>query len=83
MSRSPATGLRVARPVAEVEAGAARGLPIVVLASGVTDLDLQGLRLLLELRRCAAAAGLRMDHPSSAVRDAVHLQGLAPLLEPG
>lgn len=68
--------------VSDLEAGVARGLPIVVLASNVTQVDLQCVWLLLELRRAAAGHGLRIDHPSSAVCDALQVHGLTRLLDP-
>lgn len=67
----------------EVSAGATSGLPIVVLASGVTTLDLHGVWLLLELRRAAGSARLRLDAPSDVVREALYVHGLTALLDVG
>lgn len=67
--------------VTDLEAGVAAGRPIVVLASQVTQLDLQGVWLLLELRRAAAGHGLRIDEPSVAVNEALGMLGLGRLLE--
>ncbi len=67
----------------DVEAGATAGLPIVVLASRVTSLDLHGVWLLLELRRAAGPARLRLDAPSDAVREALYVHGLSGLLDLG
>src|SRR6476469_3174675 len=62
--------------VSDLESGVASGLPIVVLASQVTQVDLQGVWLLLELRRAAGGRGLRIDDPSLAVTDALGMHGL-------
>jgi len=68
--------------VSDLETGVVRGLPIVVLAREVTALDLQGIWLLLELRRAAKPQRIRLDHPSPAVREALHVHGLTSLLDP-
>ena len=67
--------------VDDLEAGVAHGLPIVVLAQNVTDVDLRAVWLLLELRRAAGSHGLRIDTPSLALRDALSMHGLARLLD--
>ena len=67
--------------VADLESGVAQGLPIVVLAGNVTQVDLQCVWLLLELRRAAAGSGLLLQNPSSAVREALHIHGLTRLLD--
>ena len=67
--------------VDDLEAGVAHGLPIVVLAQNVTDVDLRAVWLLLELRRAAGSHGLRIDTPSAALRDALSMHGLARLLD--
>ena len=67
--------------VDDLEAGIAQGLPIVVLAQNVTDVDLRAVWLLLELRRAAGSHGLRVDTPSPALRDALSMHGLARLLD--
>ena len=64
----------------DVDAGATAGLPIAVLSGGVTSLDLHGVWLLLELRRAAGPAGLRLDAPSDAVREVLYVHGLSGLL---
>ncbi len=67
----------------DLEAGAVAGLPVVVLAGGVTSLDLHGVWLLLELRRAAGPSRLRLDTPSDAVREVLYMHGLTGLLEVG
>lgn len=67
--------------VSDLEAGVARGLPIVVLAEYVTEVDLRAVWLLLELRRAAGSYGLRIDTPSPALREALAMHGLARLLD--
>lgn len=67
--------------VDDLEAGVAQGLPIVVLAQHVTDVDLRAVWLLLELRRAAGSHGLRIDAPSTALCDALSMHGLARLLD--
>ncbi len=67
--------------VDDVEAGVTHGLPIVVLAQNVTDVDLRAVWLLLELRRAAGRHGLRIDTPSPALQDALSMHGLARLLD--
>ena len=67
--------------VDDLEAGVAHGLPIVVLAQNVSDVDLRAVWLLLELRRAAGSHGLRIDTPSLALRDALSMHGLARLLD--
>ena len=67
--------------VDDLEAGVAHGLPVVVLAQNVTDVDLRAVWLLLELRRAAGSHGLRIDTPSLALRDSLSMHGLARLLD--
>lgn len=67
--------------VDDLEAGVAHGLPIVVLAQNVTDVDLRAVWLLLELRRAAGSHGLRIETPSLALQDALSMHGLARLLD--
>ena len=67
--------------VDDLEAGVAHGLPVVVLAQNVTDVDLRAVWLLLELRRAAGSHGLRIDTPSPALRDSLSMHGLARLLD--
>ena len=67
--------------VDDLEAGVAHGLPVVVLAQNVTDVDLRAVWLLLELRRAAGSHGLRIETPSPALRDSLSMHGLARLLD--
>ena len=62
------------------DAAATARRPVVVLARDVTELGLQGVWLLLELRRAARPAAVTLQEPSRAVRLALELHGLTAFL---
>jgi hypothetical protein len=57
--------------------------PVEVVAASVTDFGLQGVWLLLELRRAARPAAVRVVEPSPALLQALELHGLTSLLPAG
>lgn len=57
-------------------AAATTGRPVLVLMRDVRELGLQGVWLLLELRRTARPATVSIIDPSSAVLEALDLHGL-------
>jgi hypothetical protein len=56
--------------------------PVFVRARDVTEFGLQGVWLLLELRRAARPATVTLEEPSPAVRLALELHGLTSFLPP-
>jgi hypothetical protein len=60
-------------------AGTARR-PVTVLARDVTEFGLQGVWLMLELRRAARPEVVTLEEPSHAVRLALELHGLTSFL---
>jgi hypothetical protein len=65
------------------DAAASAHRPVSVLAWGVTQFGLQGVWLLLELRRAARPAAVTLVDPSGAVRLALELHGLTSFLPAG
>ena len=64
------------------DAAATARRPVFVLASGVTEFGLQGVWLLLGLRRAARPAAVTLVEPSRAMRLALELQGMTAFLPP-
>ncbi len=65
------------------DAAATARRPVFVLASGVTEFALQGVWLLLELRRAARPAAVTVVTASRAVLQALALHGLTSMLPAG
>lgn len=59
------------------DAAATAHRPVRVLTSKVTELGLQGVWLLLELRRAARPADVTLVDPSSVVLETLEMHGLA------
>jgi hypothetical protein len=64
------------------DAAATARRPVIVLARDVTEFGLQGVWLLLELRRAARPEAVTLQDPSRAVRLALELHGLTAFLPP-
>jgi hypothetical protein len=62
------------------DAAATARRPVIVLARDVTEFGLQGVWLLLELRRAARPEAVTLEKPSRAVRLALELHGLTSFL---
>ena len=62
------------------DAAATARRPVFVLARDVTEFGLQGVWLLLELRRAARPEAVTLQDPSRAVRLALELHGLTAFL---